>query len=143
MSGLLCWRERQNAAGSESFTLTTTFLLTGTALILPSTIAIYDQFLLLPGVLWLYTHRDRVLRGSWVFRLLTVTTMAAGAWQWFSSSGLVLLHWISPAFVRTSAVLLLPFRTAASVPFACTALLCFVVLQELRHRNACSMPGTH
>jgi Glycosyltransferase family 87 len=142
MSVLLCWRERHNTAGSEGFTLATTFLLASTALILPSTIAIYDQFLLLPGVLWLYTHRDRVLRGSWVFRLLTVTTMAAVSWQWFSSSGLVLLHWISPAFVRTSAALLLPFRTAASVPFACTALFCFVAVQELR-RNASSKSGTH
>ncbi len=116
----------------EAFALATTLLLATTVLILPSTIAIYDQFLLLPGALWLYTHRSLILRGSLMFRMLTLITMAAVSWQWFWSIGLILIYWMAPSLARGTAILLMPFRTAASTPFAITALLCFVAFQRIR-----------
>jgi hypothetical protein len=131
----LCWHERRQSANSEGFALATTLLLAVTVLILPSTIAIYDQFLLLPGVLWLYTYRVRILRGSRALRLLAVITLAAVSWQWIAASLLVVLHWISPTATRTSASLLLPYRTAASVPFAIVALIAFLALQRPRDQG--------
>jgi hypothetical protein len=64
--------------------------------------------------------------------MLTLITMAAVAWQWFWSFILVLIHWMTPSLARGPAILLLPFRTAASTPFAITALLCFVAFQKIR-----------
>jgi Glycosyltransferase family 87 len=128
----LCWRARHEDAHSERFAFATSFLLAATVLVLTSAIAIYDQFLLLPGALWVYTHRDRILRGSLAFRLLTLITMAAVSWPWFSAIGLILLHQVSPAIAHTPAALLLPLRTEASIPFAFTGLLCFVAFRELR-----------
>ncbi|HZS98686.1 MAG TPA: glycosyltransferase 87 family protein [Terriglobales bacterium] len=132
LSLLVCWRARCESAASPAFALATTLLLATTVLTLPSTIAIYDQFLLLPGALWLYTNRSLILRGSLVFRILTLITMAAVAWQWFWSIALVLIHWMGPWLPRGPAILLLPFRTAASTPFAITAMLCFVAFQKIR-----------
>ncbi|HST10185.1 MAG TPA: glycosyltransferase family 87 protein [Terriglobales bacterium] len=132
LSLAVCWRERRQPPDSEGFTLATTLLLAVTVLTLPSTIAVYDQFLLLPAVLWLYTYRERILRGSRALRLLTVITIAAVSWQWIAAGALVALHWLSPSATRTPASLLLPYRTAASVPFAITALISFLAMQKLR-----------
>jgi hypothetical protein len=132
LSLVLCWRTRFESVASEGFSMATTLLLATSVLTLPSTIAIYDQFLLLPGALWLYTNRSLILRGSLVFRMLTLITMAAVAWQWFWSIVLILIHWMAPSLARGPAILLLPFRTAASTPFAITAMLCFVAFQKIR-----------
>ena len=102
LSLVVCWRARRESATSEAFALATTLLLATTVLILPSTIAIYDQFLLLPGALWLYTHRSLILRGSLMFRMLTLITMAAVSWQWFWSIGLILIYWMAPSLARGS-----------------------------------------
>ena len=69
--------------------------------------------------------------------MLTLITMAAVAWQWFWSIALILIHWMAPSLARGPAILLLPFRTAASTPFAITAMLCFVAFQKIR-----TQPGT-
>jgi hypothetical protein len=135
LSVVVAWRARLEPATSSAFTLATVFLLATTVLTLPSSIAVYDQVLLLPTVLWLHTHRSLILRGSTVFRLLTLIAMAAVAWQWIWSMGLLLLRWIVPSFTRPSGALLLPFRTESSAPFAITALLCFVVFQQLRSES--------
>jgi hypothetical protein len=132
LSVVTCWRARCESATSQAFALATTLLLATTVLLLPSTIAIYDQFLLLPAALWLYTNRSLILRGSMVFRMLTLITVAAVAWQWFWSLALILIHWMAPSLARGPAILLLPFRTAASTPFAITAMLCFVAYQKIR-----------
>ncbi len=64
LSGALCWRKRAEPAKSEGFALATVFVLATTAVVFPSTIAVYDQFLLLPAALWLYTRRDRILNAA-------------------------------------------------------------------------------
>lgn len=135
LSVVLAWRARLEPATSSAFTLATVFLIAATVLTLPSSIAVYDQVLLLPAVLWLHTQRSLILRGSLVFRVLTLIAMAAVAWQWIWSIGLLLLHWIVPSVTRTSGALLLPFRTESSAPFAITALLCFVVFRQIQSES--------
>jgi hypothetical protein len=131
----LCWRERRQPASSQGFLLATTLILATTALILPSTIAIYDQFLMLPGVFFLCTRYDKILRASVPVRVLALIALGALIWQWLCACGVALAHWVSPSLIHSSTALLLPLRTAASVPFAFMALLCFVALQEIRNRT--------
>ena len=113
--------------------LCTVFVLATTAVVLPSTIAVYDQFLLLPAVLWLCERRDLILRGSFAVRVLALLAIGTVTWQWLAACGLVLTRLIVPASVHSPKLLLLPLRTAASVPFAIVALLCFTTLRRMRN----------
>jgi hypothetical protein len=131
LSGWICWRSRRAEAKSESFLLCTVFVLATTALVLPSTIAVYDQFLLLPGVLWLCARRHLILRASLPVRLLALLAIGVLAWYWLAACGLVMARLIVPAVAHPPSLLLLPLRTAASIPFAILALLCFVAVREL------------
>ncbi|MGC2193896.1 MAG: glycosyltransferase family 87 protein [Terriglobales bacterium] len=130
LSAALCWRKRHEPAQSEGFALATVFLLATTAIIFPSTIAVYDQFLLLPAALWLYTRRHRILSASRPLRALALLALGTLAWQWISACALVLTHWLFPAAAHK--LLLMPLRTAASLPFAFAALLGFVVFREMK-----------
>jgi hypothetical protein len=135
LAARLCWRERRQFARSEGFTLATVFVLATTGLVLPSTIAVYDQFLLLPAVLWLYARRNRILSGSRAVRVLALLAFGTLAWQWISASGLVLAQFLFPALAHRPALLLLPLRTAASTPFAFMALLGFVVVRGMKNER--------
>ena len=135
LSLYLCWRERRQPASSEGFLMATVFVLATTSVILPSTIAIYDQFLLLPGVFFLCTHYDKILRATVPVRVLALIALGSLAWQWVAACAEAIGHWLSPNLVHSSGALLLPLRTAASLPFAFTALLCFVALQEISSRK--------
>jgi glycosyl transferase family 87 len=137
LAGYLCWRQRRQPASSEGFLMATVFVLATTVVIIPSTIAIYDQFLLLPGVFFLCTHYDKILRATVPVRVLGLVALGSLAWQWVAACAEAIAHWLSPNLIHSSRALLLPLRTAASVPFAFTALLCFVVLQEIRsHKDS-------
>ena len=133
LSSWICWRSRRQPANSEEFVLCTVFVLATTAVVLPSTIAVYDQFLLLPAVLWLCERRDLILRGSFAVRVLALLAIGTVTWQWLAACGLVLTRLIVPASVHSPKLLLLPLRTAASVPFAIVALLCFTTLRRMRN----------
>lgn len=135
LSGWICWRSRRAEAKSESFLLCTVFVLATTAVVLPSTIAVYDQFLLLPAVLWLCARRHLILRGSLAVRLLALLAMGALTWQWLAACGLVMVRLVVPALAHSPRLLLLPLRTAASIPFAILALLCFVAVRELASKE--------
>lgn len=136
LSMRLCWSQRRQPVASMGFALATSFVLATTVLVLPSTIAIYDQVLLLPAALWLYTHRDRILGASLPLRVLALFAVGALAWQWFSACALVFAQLLSPAVAHMPNFLLLPLRTAASVPFAFVALLSLVAVQEMRKPTA-------
>jgi hypothetical protein len=132
LAAWLCWKKRREPANSEGFVLCTVFVLGITALVLPSTIAVYDQFLLLPAALWLCIHPMRILRGSLPLRVLALMAIGALGWQWLTALGVAFASIVLPAVAHSPKLLLLPLRTAASVPFALVALLCFEVVQEIR-----------
>ena len=119
--------------------MATVFVLATTAVIIPSTIAIYDQFLLLPGVFFLCTHYDKILRATVPVRVLGLIALGSLAWQWVGACAEAIAHWLSPNLIHSSRALLLPLRTAASVPFAFTALLCFVAFRKF---GAAKIPPT-
>ena len=132
LAAWLCWKKRREPADSEGFALCTVFVLGITALVLPSTIAVYDQFLLLPAALWLCIRPMRILRGSLPLRVLALMAIGALGWQWLTACGVAFASIVSPAVAHSPRLLLLPLRTAASVPFALVSLLCFEVVQEIR-----------
>lgn len=136
LAAWLCWREQRRPADSEEFAQCTVFVLAVTALVLPSTIAVYDQFLLLPAALWLCLRPTRILRGSLPVRFLALLAVGALAWQWLTACGVAFASIISPAVAHSQKLLLLPLRTAASVPFALVALMCFEVMQEFKTQPA-------
>jgi hypothetical protein len=45
-------------------------------------------------------------------------------WPWISAAGLLIVHrWLMPNIFGSTAIFVLPIRTAASLPFAVLALL--------------------
>ena len=130
VSAWLCWKNRSQRADSEGFLLSTVFVLTATVLIFPSAIAVYDQFLLLPAALWLFTRRNRLLDARVAVRSLALLVIAVLSWQWLAAFGVVISSILFPAVAHSPTVLLLPLRTAASVPFALTGLLCVVAMRQ-------------
>jgi hypothetical protein len=132
LAAWLCWQKRCEPANSEAFALCTVFALAITALVLPSTIAVYDQFLLLPAALWLCIRPMRIFRGSLPLRVLALMAIGALGWQWLTACGIAFASIVWPAVAHSPKLLLLPLRTAASVPFAFVAPLCFEVVQEIR-----------
>jgi hypothetical protein len=129
------WNNRFQTANSEGFLLTTVFLLTTTVLVFPSAIAVYDQFLLLPAILWLFSHRDRLLRDRRSTRLLALIVVGAVTWQWVGICVLGLTSALGHGVACSPGLLLLPLRTAASVPFAVAGLLCVGAVRHQRAEN--------
>jgi len=121
------WRERHESADSDGFVLATVLVIAVTVLVLPSTVAVYDQFLLFPAVVWLGMRR----KGFWSrapLRWLAGITAAALGWQWLAASVIVILSLVAPEIVHRPGALLIPLRTAASVPFGVVGLMIFVAL---------------
>lgn len=142
MSARLCWLARRQPAASPSFAVATVFVLMTTVVVLPSTIAVYDQCLLLPVGIWLYAHRARILNGSLPLRFVGGSAVAALAWHWLSACGVVLVRFLWPSLAHAPQLLLLPLRTAASVPFALLALLYLITVLEIKDQSGSGRFGT-
>lgn len=124
-AAILAFRTRQAGADSPQFAATLVLLLAITVPVLPSSVAVYDQILLLPAILWLVSRRDQVLDGGTALRILGYAALAAISWQWIAASGVALCSFLFPA-MRNSWSILLPLRMAASVPFAIIGLCLFL-----------------
>jgi hypothetical protein len=115
---------------SRDFALALSFLLAVTVMTLPTGSAVYDHILLLPGLFWLGSHREEVVRAGRPLRLLLVVALLALAWPWIGACLVDVLVWIVPAWRGTAQLLVLPLRTAAPLSFALLAALTFFVLQR-------------
>ncbi|HME34404.1 MAG TPA: glycosyltransferase family 87 protein [Candidatus Sulfotelmatobacter sp.] len=121
---LLAWRNRAAACGSFAFWMTLTLLLSITTITILPGQAIYDHLILLPGILLLVRYRSQILEGGRVPSTLLSIGALVLFWPWIAAFALsVLRPWIAPADFDTTAVLTLPIRTAASLPFTVLALL--------------------
>jgi hypothetical protein len=127
LAAMVCARAVRAAANSEDFLLASLLVIVVTVVVLPSTIAVYDQFLMFPAAIWLYQKRE-FLRRRFALRLLGGITAAALAWPWLGACALVIVSLISPATLHQPGVLLLPLRTAASVPFGLVGLISFAAV---------------
>jgi hypothetical protein len=127
LAALFCSRAVREEAHSEPFIVASVLVIAVTVVVLPSTVAVYDQFLLFPAVVWLWTRREN-LRSRLPLRLLSIVTATALAWPWIGAGVMLILAGIAPSIVHQPGALLLPLRTAASVPFGIVGLLCFVAV---------------
>jgi len=119
---VLAWRNRRARVGSQDFWLTLSTLLAITAVTLLPGQAVYDHVILIPGIVLVVRYR-RELRGlGRIPRMLVVLSAIVLGWQWVAALGVIAAHlWLSPT--NFAAVLALPTRTAASLPFVVLALL--------------------
>jgi hypothetical protein len=124
-------RWRRASADSPNFQLLSAFILLITVIGLSSSIAVYDQILLLPALLWLYSHREGILRANRPVRIIALLTLAALFWPWAAANTLAVA---SPflSWARSFEAILLPLVTAASFPFAVLSLMVFFVGKRIR-----------
>ena len=132
IAGAMCWRVRRQPAGSHEFALAVSFVLAVTVLLEPTGGAVYDQVVLLPAIVWLAARRDEFREGSKAMRFLAWIAVAAIAWEWVAACGVSMISWFSPAIAKIPAILVLPARMAAPVPFVLLALLLYFVAKILR-----------
>ena len=132
LAGAICWRSRRLPAGSAAFSLAVSFVLAVTVILAPTGGAVYDQVVLLPGIVWLGSCRADILNASRPVRVLALAAVVALCWQWFVACGVALASLIAPVWVSNAAVIVFPTRMAAPLPFVLLALLAFFVVRSLR-----------
>jgi hypothetical protein len=117
----LCWKERGQAAGTIAFARMTSIVLAFTVLLMP-TDSVYNQVLLLPGLLVLFEDGGAIWRRSAASRLLLIAVLVLVAWPWLSSVALAGLSFIWPqqTIGRAWAV---PFWTSLLIPVGVAALM--------------------
>ncbi len=120
----LAWRNRAAAFGSFSFWITLTLSLSITTIVILPGQAIYDHLILLPGILMLARYWNELRAGGSASRPLRSAGILVLFWPWIAAFSLIVLHpWLSPATFNSAAILSLPLRTAASLPFVVLILL--------------------
>jgi hypothetical protein len=127
-------RWRRLPADSSRFSLLFAFLLAAGVVFISSSIAVYDQFLLAPGLLVLWRDRQTVLSNR-MMRFATFALSLAFFWPWVAAPTVSVIHMISPAVV-SDKVILLPLLTAASFPLLLLSVLSIVVLKTMRDTPA-------
>jgi hypothetical protein len=144
MAGVVGWKSLRADVLSRELSFALSFILAVSVLLHPSAGAAYDQVVLLPGVLWLWSHRARILNGTLPLRVMGVAAIVALSWQWITSSAIVALSLVAPALALGHWLLLLPTRMAASLPFVVIALLSVFsreVYPSLAYAAPQSLPG--
>lgn len=133
----LAWRNRCADCRSFTFWLTlSTILAITTITILPGQ-AVYDDLILIPGILLLIRHRHALIASSPPARALCVIGLLLLLWPWIAALGLIVLHPVLPISTFDSTpVFSLPIRTAASLPFAVLALLAWTWKLNLGRNSA-------
>jgi hypothetical protein len=122
-AAIWAWLNRAAECSSVQFWFTLSLLLAITTIgILPGQ-AIYDQGILLPGVLLLLA-RWRELAINWVLRAMLVIGVAILVWPWIAAAGVLLVRpLLSDQQFYSKPVFLLPLRTAVVFPFVLLGLL--------------------
>jgi|SRR5579863_1260977 len=122
--GIFAWKNRRTDAGSPDFWLTLSLLLAITSVTLLPGQAIYDDIILIPGILIVWRDWRKLWAAGRIVRILLVLGCVAVFWQYAAACGLLLVQpLLAAATFDSRAVFSLPIRTAASSPFAVLALL--------------------
>jgi hypothetical protein len=133
-------RWRGERAGSRLFLLVTVLVLSTTVVTISSSIAVYDQFLLLPALLLFWVERQGALRTR-LTRFAVLLMIITFAWPWIAAPLVSIGRFIAPA--RLSArIILLPLVTASSFPLLVMIVLALLAIQKLRARPAETLAPT-
>ena len=120
----LAWRNRTSDANSLAFWITLSLLLTITTITILRGLAIYDHLIMLPAILLLFRDRKELAEAGPVPRILLLVSALLLFWPWLSAFALMLLRpLLAPSICNSNAILSLPLRNAASLPFSVLVLL--------------------
>lgn len=134
LAAITALRWRSSRSDSAQFSLLIAFLLATSVVFISSSIAVYDQFLLLPAALQVWVNRQTILRNR-IARFTTILLGAAFFWPWIAAPVVAIIHGIAPSLV-SSRIVILPLITAGSSPLLFLAVLCILVLLSLRETKA-------
>jgi hypothetical protein len=124
VSGIVLWKSRHVDQDTVRFWFTLSLLLALTTVTLLPGQAMYDHFILIPGILLLLRYRAQFRAKGPVQRILLLLGAVALFWPWVSSFALLVIRpLLSPAVFYSIPVFALPIRNVASLPFAIIALL--------------------
>lgn len=127
---LVGWKARHAAVGNSYFALGLSTILVASVVLLPSGVAVYDHIVLLPGVLWLWGRRDLLTDASWPVGILAMLVAGVLMWQWVVAAIIAGSSFVFKG--NSTSALLLPLRTAASLPFVLFAVLASMALLQKR-----------
>jgi Glycosyltransferase family 87 len=119
---VLAARMRVASPTSVKFSLTMCLLLTITVITLLPGHAVYDHIVLLPGILLIALSWPSFAEHRPLFRVLLCVTAFVVFWQWICAPVVIALQPVRSPHLFAD-VILLPIRTAASIPFAVFAVL--------------------
>lgn len=131
----LGWRMRNASAGSVEFALASSLLLAVTSITLLPGHAVYDHVVLLPGILLIAFSWRGFAKSSLPFRVILGLSALVLLWQWLLAPVAIALRLVLSERVFLPAVLTLPIRTAASIPFCVLALLGMMTWQGMHNDN--------
>lgn len=134
LSAIASFRWRSVATDSAQFSLLLAFLLAASVVFISSMNAVYDQFLLLPAALQVWTNRQTIHQNR-TPRFATLLSAIAFLWQWIAAPVVAIIHGIAPAFI-CSRIVILPLITAASFPLLLLTVLCILMLLHLRESKS-------
>jgi hypothetical protein len=121
---LVAWRNRKWSADTAAFTSTTCCVLAVTPMIVP-TVAVYNQLLLVPGLLLLARDGDVLRERSRSGRVLLLAVWVLLIWPWVSSTVLAGLSFlVAPRAIQ--GMWAIPGWTALTLPVAIAALMLVV-----------------
>jgi hypothetical protein len=130
IGGVAVWRWRRAEPGSSEFLLLSSYLLATSVIATSSGVAVYDQFLMLPAILWLWSERHLLLRADRLVRVIALILLVTLFWPWLTSAILTALSFLLP-WARSYRAVLFPLATAATFPIAASALLTIFVWRTL------------
>jgi Glycosyltransferase family 87 len=125
-AGALCWRYREQAAGSRTFSLVMAVVLAVTVIIIPM-FAPYNYILLLPGLLVLADNWLLLWNRSAISRAGCILGVVAVSWPWIASIGLSAASlFLAPETVQEWWWL--PLYTSAKMPMPIVCLIPLSIL---------------
>ncbi len=120
---VLAWKNRTASPDSPDFWFTLSILLGITVGVLLPGHAVYDHWILLPGI-FLLAMRWRRLPENWAMKAMLITAVGTLVWPWLASILLIPMHsLLASREFYSMAILALPLRMAAGLPFILLALL--------------------
>lgn len=127
-------RWRSERAESRPFLFVTVLALATTVVTISSSIAVYDQFLLMPALLLFCVERQRLLHTR-LARFVVLLLIITFAWPWMAAPLVSIGRLLAPASM-SARMTLLPLVTASSFPLLVMTALGLLAMQKLRERTA-------
>lgn len=123
---VLAWRNRTASQNSVQFWFTLTLVLAITCVAVLPGQAIYDHTILFPGIFLIVLHRRELIAAGWIPRVLFYAGALLLIWPWITAPVVLALRpWLPSSHFYSPALFALPIRSAAPLPFAVLALLCW------------------